>query len=206
MRELGHKMSRQFYIQVIKGKGFDINAFRTREELNYYSEEIKRFGDNPEKFFEELDPEIPLILRIQLIPKSTWGVNVRSKVKKSDWDKIRKAVYEKANMECHICEEKYESLDAHEVWEFDEENHIQKLVEIIGICKACHNTIHYGRANMIGTQKEARDHFLKVNECDMVDWQNEVLQARVDGLRRNEITDWKLDLSLIEEQGYEIIE
>jgi DNA-directed RNA polymerase subunit RPC12/RpoP len=145
-------------------------------------------------------------IHIELIPERAWGKNVRSKVKKSDWDKIRKAVYAKENMECHICREKCKSLDAHEVWEFDEINHIQKLVEIIGICKACHNTIHYGRACKLGTHNEARDNFLKVNECDLLDWELEIQQAQIDALRRRNIPDWKLDISLIEAQGYEIIE
>ncbi|PKR82408.1 HNH endonuclease [Heyndrickxia camelliae] len=137
-------------------------------------------------------------LTLEVIPKSTWGKNVRSEYK-SDWDKIRKLVYQKAMMKCQICYEKQETLHAHEVWEFDEEDHIQKLVDIIGICEDCHNTIHYGRAKLVGTDQEAKEHFMKVNECDELDWMLAVQEVSIKSMKRNKIKDWKLDLSLVEE-------
>jgi hypothetical protein len=145
-------------------------------------------------------------LEVELIPKTTWNINLRSKLKKSDWDKIRKSIYEKEKMCCHICGTQCKSLDAHEVWEFDEKNHVQRLIEIIGICKACHNTIHYGRAQQIGYGKEAITQYLKVNNCDMMDFQNELFIAQEDFYRRSKIDDWKLDLTLIENQGFTIKE
>jgi hypothetical protein len=142
-------------------------------------------------------------LQIELIPKTSWGVNLRSKLKKSDWDKIRKSVYAKENMYCHICGEKCKSLDAHEMWEFDEENHIQRLIDIIGICKPCHHTIHYGLAQIIGKAKEAREQFMKVNNYDdFVEFEMELMRAQGDFIRRSKIKDWKLDVSLIERHGY----
>jgi hypothetical protein len=140
-------------------------------------------------------------LKIELIPRTSWGKNVRTNVKKNDWDKIRKAVYEKANMECQICNEKSKTLHAHEVWEFDEKNHIQKLVDINGICEDCHNAIHYGRAQKIGTAKQAKEHFMKVNQCDGLDWFDEVERAKEDFTRRSRISEWQLDISLIKEYG-----
>jgi hypothetical protein len=141
-------------------------------------------------------------LRIEVLPKTCWNSNLRTKLKKSDWDKIRKNVYAKEEMRCHICEIQCDTLDAHEVWEFDEINHIQRLVEIIGVCKLCHNVIHYGRAQKVGYEKEAREQFVKVNECEIIDLQEELLKVQSDYNRRSKIDDWKLDLTLIEEQGY----
>ena len=141
-------------------------------------------------------------LHIELVPQNCWGVNLRTKLKKSDWDKIRKGVYANENMHCHICGEKCESLDAHEIWEFDEKNHVQKLIEIIGICRQCHNTIHFGRAQKIGLEKEAIEQFIKVNNCGMIDVQEEFLRAKEDYERRSKIKDWKLDVIFIENQGY----
>jgi hypothetical protein len=141
-------------------------------------------------------------LKIELIPRTAWYKNLRSELKKSDWDKIRKSVYAKQNMHCHICGDQCMSLDAHEIWDFDEENHIQRLVDIIGICKPCHNTIHYGRAQIIGQERAAREQFIKVNDCDYDDLQDEIRRAKEDFDRRSEIKDWKLDVSFIEEQGY----
>jgi hypothetical protein len=141
-------------------------------------------------------------LQIQLVPKTKWGCNLRAKLKKSDWDKIRKEIYEKEEMYCHICGEQCNSLDAHEVWEFNKKNHLQRLIEIIGICKACHNTIHYGRAQMIGYEKEANEQFIKVNNCEMIDLKIELLRIQSDYIELCKIEDWKLDLSFIENQGY----
>lgn len=146
-------------------------------------------------------------LNIEMIPKNCWGKNLRSKLKpQNSWDKIRKEVYAKEKMCCHICGEKKDILEAHEVWEFDEINHIQKLVDIIGICKSCHNTIHFGLAQLRGLQKEAIEQFIKVNECSMLDFKGELMIASINFERRSKITDWKLDLSLIEKQGYVVVE
>lgn len=145
-------------------------------------------------------------LKIELLPKTSWGTNLRTKLKKSDWDKIRKAVYEKEKMNCHICRCACSSLDAHEIWDFDEKTHTQKLIEIIGICKACHNTIHYGRAQKIGLEKDARDQFIKVNKCSYLDFVRAVEAAKKRYDRLSKISDWTLDISLIEQQGYHLIE
>ncbi|MBU3146735.1 hypothetical protein [Clostridium sp. CF012] len=142
------------------------------------------------------------LLNIQLVPLSRFGINLRTKLKKSDWDKIRKSVYAKEEMCCHICLEPCKSLDAHEVWNFNKKTQIQKLIGIIGICKACHNTIHYGRSQMIGYEQEAKEQFLKVNNCEMIDLKIELLRIRADYFELCKIKDWKLDLAFIEAQGY----
>jgi hypothetical protein len=192
-------LSKHFIDTIVKGKKFDFNAFKTKEEFENYQKELEEFKKN-----NDYCMLLPVKLHIQLIPKICWGNNVRTSVKKSDWDKIRKDVYERESYECRICREDGKSLHAHEVWEWDEENLVQKLEDIIGICEACHNTIHYGRAQMIGKHKNAKEHFIKVNQCDEFDWYDEVDKAKMDFHRRSLIDDWKLDLSYIEEQGYEI--
>ena len=142
------------------------------------------------------------LLNIQLVPKTRWGSNLRTKLRKSDWDIIRKSVYAKEQMCCHICGEQCKSLDAHEVWEFNKKSHVQKLIEIIGICKPCHNTIHYGRAQMIGYEKQAKEQFVKVNECEMIDLRIELLRIHSDYIDLCKIEDWILDVRFIEDQGY----
>lgn len=145
-------------------------------------------------------------LEIEMIPKTSHGNNLRSMLKKSDWDKIRKAVYTKENMFCHICGEEQKSLDAHEMWEFDEENHFQTLVDIIGICKPCHNTIHFGRAQKIGAEDQAIDQFMKVNKCDYEEFEIAKFKAADDYFRRSKISKWKLDVSFIENYGFSVLE
>lgn len=143
-------------------------------------------------------------LEIELVPMPCWGRNLPKLLRKSDWDKIRKNVYAQAEMKCQICGEECTSLDAHEVWNFDEKNHIQKLVDIIGVCKACHSAIHFGRAQRCGYEEDAREQFLKVNCCDIAELNSHLMKVKKDFDRRNKIEDWELDLSFIEDRGYMI--
>jgi 5-methylcytosine-specific restriction endonuclease McrA len=143
-------------------------------------------------------------LSIEMIPKTCWFKNLRKSLKQSDWDKIRKEVYAKENMNCHICKAKFSRLEAHEVWEFDEKNHIQKLVNIIGVCSDCHNVIHFGLSQIQGRAEKAIDQFMKVNKCDIFEFDKHAKKAKSDYDRRSKINDWKLDVSLIEKQGYVI--
>jgi hypothetical protein len=143
-------------------------------------------------------------LHIEMIPQTCWGVNLRTMLKESDWDKIRKDVYAKEKMCCHICNIQCETLEAHEIWEFSEKKHIQRLVEVIGICKACHSTIHYGLAQRLGHEKEAKEHFIAVNNCEEIDFKKEIIKAEGKYNVRSSIKDWKLDLTFIENQGYAV--
>jgi len=149
-----------------------------------------------------------LKLQIEPIPISSHGSNVRTKVKKSDWDIIRKAVYAKEEMYCHICKElcPHGYMDAHEVWKFNRRTHVQKLMDIIGVCKACHGVIHFGRAQKLGYEKEAMRQWWKVNGDQLLgvrmEFNNALLEAQNKHFDLNKIKDWKLDLSFIEEQGF----
>lgn len=141
-----------------------------------------------------------MVLQIELVPRSAWGSSLSKLLKKSEWAKIRKIAIKDQNLTCYSCGEKFTSLDTYEVWNFDEEQRIQKLVGIIGVCKACHNTIHFGRAQKIGTEKEAVQQFLKVNECDLMDFEMHKMEAASKFYRLNKIPDWKLDVSWLHER------
>lgn len=138
-------------------------------------------------------------LHIELVPRTAWGTSLSKQLKASDWGKIRHLALANQNSCCHTCGQVVKSLDAHEIWEFDEEHHIQKLVGIVGVCKPCHNTIHFGRAQKIGFGKEATTQFLTVNQCGLVDFQNECDEARIHFNRLNLIKTWALDISWIQE-------
>jgi len=62
--------------------------------------------------------------------------------------------------------------------------------------------MHYGRAMVIGYEKEAREQYIKVNKCKEADLKQELLRVGNDLARRSKIEDWKLDVTLIENQGY----
>ena len=81
-----------------------------------------------------------LKLTLDLIPQSAFYKNVRSEVSKSEWDKIRKEVYKKAGYICEICGKK-DRLDAHEIFEYDEINNIQKLIGLVALCRLNINNV-----------------------------------------------------------------
>ena len=43
--------------------------------------------------------------------------------------------------------------------------HIQKLEDVIAVCRACHEVIHIGRTALLGREPQAQAHFMKVNGC-----------------------------------------
>src|SRR5262245_37533854 len=44
-----------------------------------------------------------LKLRIDLIPETCWGKNLRLRMKRSEWDKLRKKVYADQGHACSVC-------------------------------------------------------------------------------------------------------
>ena len=75
-------------------------------------------------------------LTIELVPSTSWFNNVRSQVSAQEWDIIRHIVYAKANNICEICGGKgnKHAVECHEIWEYDDKEHIQKLIGMIALC------------------------------------------------------------------------
>jgi len=42
-------------------------------------------------------------ITIELVPQTSWFVNVRSMVSTEDWDTLRKESYRNSNYKCKIC-------------------------------------------------------------------------------------------------------
>lgn len=59
-----------------------------------------------------------LPLQIELVPSTAFGENLRKLLTKTEWDKVRKAVYKRAGYKCEICGGKGEKhpVEAHEEW------------------------------------------------------------------------------------------
>ena len=86
-------------------------------------------------------------LEIELVPETSWYNNLRKALPRSEWDKIRKEVYEKANNKCEICQQDGR-LNCHEKWSYDDEKNIQKLQGFQALCDKCHNIKHIGFVNV----------------------------------------------------------
>ena len=133
-------------------------------------------------------------LNFELVPDSCWYSNLRSELPKEVWDKIRRKSYARAGGRCMICGAPTARLEAHEQWEYDDLNGVQKLVNVIAVCKACHEVIHIGRTQLTGREKEASEHFMKVNEVSYAEYRKALGEANEKHRERSR-KEWKLDVS-----------
>lgn len=136
-------------------------------------------------------------LNFELVPDSCWYSNLRTILSKKQWDFLKADAKERADGKCMICGRITEKLEAHEKWSYDENACVQKLEDIIAVCKDCHCVIHIGRTQLKGDEERAEKHFMKVNECSYAEYRKALGEANVVHRRRNEVSEWKLDLSYL---------
>ncbi len=132
-------------------------------------------------------------LNFQLVPDGCWCTNLRSALPREVWDRLRRAAYRRAGGKCSICGAEGR-LEAHEVWNYDDEKHIQSLADIIAVCPACHEVIHIGRTSLLGREAEAQAHFMKVNGATQSEYHAALGEAnRIHAERSRH--EWLTDIS-----------
>lgn len=149
-------------------------------------------------------------LEIELIPKTCHYSNIRSMVTTSEWDKIRKLSYAAANNKCEICNDNglnqgyKHRVECHEVFEYDDINHVQKLVKLVSLCVICHQVKHIGRAIAIGREEICLKQLAKVNKWTPIEIQQHILNSFELHKDRSKY-QWTLDLSLLTTDPYNIV-
>ena len=142
---------------------------------------------------DKIEPE-NYRLNFELVPDSCWCSNLRT-LFPAEWDKIRRDAYARAGGRCMICGREARRLEAHERWAYDEENAVQRLTDVVALCYRCHEAVDIGRAQATGRGREAEDWFMKVNGVNYAALRAALGRANEDHRRRNQIAEWKLDLS-----------
>ncbi len=138
-----------------------------------------------------------LKLTIELVPESSWYNNMRKVLPQSEWDKIRQRAYAEYGHRCGICG--YEGrLNCHEIWEYDDQQHNQKLAGFIALCDLCHHVKHIGLAGILAKRGELDfdkviQHFLRVNNCDEKTFQQHYEEA-FEQWRERSKHQWNVDL------------
>lgn len=147
-----------------------------------------------------------LKLQIELVPSSSWCFNVRSSITRSQWDLIRKQVYIKANYICEICGGKgsRHPVECHEVWEYDEINHIQKLSYFQALCPKCYEVKHIGLAILKGFKNRVEKTFCTINNVNFIEY-NQIIEAVLDQWKRRSNEKWTLDLTHLKEYGINLL-
>ena len=134
-------------------------------------------------------------LAVELVPASQWGENLRTRLRPSEWDRLRRACYEAAGNKCEICGGKGRKwpVEAHEIWHYDDQARVQRLVGLIALCPPCHEVKHLGRAFAVGRGVQALRHLGKVNG-----WSEQECFAHLDAVRAEWAArsqhEWALDI------------
>lgn len=135
-------------------------------------------------------------LTFELVPQTTWNSNLRSILKRSEWDMLRRKTYEQAGYVCEICGGKGNRwpVECHERWEFDGRTHTQKLIGLIALCPACHMAKHIGLAEIKGFLDATLKHYAAVNGLTMSQAAKDLTSATNLWNKRSQV-DWKVDIS-----------
>jgi 5-methylcytosine-specific restriction endonuclease McrA len=136
-------------------------------------------------------------LEIELVPATTWEANLRKVLSQSEWDKIRKKAYADYGYKCGICGVS-ERLSCHEIWNYDDINHIQTLKGFIALCDMCHHVKHIGRAGILAREGKLNyskvvEHFMNVNNCDLATFKKHREEAFKQWAERSTY-EWKVDI------------
>ncbi len=136
-------------------------------------------------------------LTIDLLPKGAWNNDFSKTLPKKEWDVLRQECYKRANYKCEICGFETSELDAHEVWDFNVNRQTQTLVDIIALCSKCHGVKHMRNSKRLGYEQEAKQHFIKTNNCSELEYASHYAKAQMDFEERNKVYRWKIiaDLS-----------
>ncbi len=142
--------------------------------------------------------EDDLKLTIELVPSPCWQSNLRTSMTRAHWDNLRKSVYAKYNYHCGICQASNVQLNCHEIWHYDDGNHIQKLAGFIALCPMCHHCKHIGHAGILASQgkldlEQVIEHFMQVNQCSR-DVYSTHRKAAFDAWHERNRFEWTTDL------------
>jgi len=138
---------------------------------------------------------------VDLVPKPSWGKKVSTILGEKEWRNIRKRELNRARNRCEICGYEGESreLICHEVWEYDDANHVQKLRGYKVVCRGCSLIYHLGYAASNELANEAIEHFSKLTGLGFQE-ARELLNSKYRELiqmyKERSKHDWKIDVSL----------
>jgi len=140
-------------------------------------------------------------LTIELVPKTLWYANLRKSLSQEQWDELRRRTYKRAGYHCEICGGRGPKwpVECHEIWEYDDKEHIQYLRGLVALCPDCHEVKHIGYAKTKGRLYSATEHLQKVNGWNKKQARLYIFDAFVEWDKRSE-HKWTQDLSWLEEE------
>ena len=150
---------------------------------------------------------IHLPLKIEMVPETLWHNNLRYLLKPKKWQEIRKHELNRIKnadyqFPCEICNQVKDSLDCHEIWNYNEEERIQTLNGLIMLCKQCHLIKHIGFSTYLALDGKCNfegliRHFCWVNKLTPADFYEHYLEEYAKWEERGKYNDWKQELKYI---------
>jgi len=88
-------------------------------------------------------------------------------------------------------------MNLHEIWEYNDAEHVQKLEGFVLLCAMCHHVKHIGLAGILANEgkldyDEVIEHFCKVNKCTKNDFEKQEKKAFDVWSKRSQY-EWKQD-------------
>lgn len=93
-----------------------------------------------------------LKLSIELVPSTVWDSSVYKLMSREVWDSIRNDFIKENGRKCQVCGETSGTMNLHEIWNYDDKKHVQKLEGFILLCRMCHHVKHIGLAGILANQ------------------------------------------------------
>ena len=142
-------------------------------------------------------PQRQLKLTIQLIPRPLWGRSLAKLAPRNEWEKLRIQVFEWYDRRCGICRAGNPTMICHEVWQYDDVNHVQRLADLMLVCEMCNRCIHFGQSERLAAEGKldlemVMAHFCSVNGADRFELTMERSRAGKEWNERNK-HEWTQD-------------
>lgn len=134
---------------------------------------------------------------MELVPSTVWESSLYRLMPREIWNRIRDNFIKENGRKCQICGETTGTMNLHEIWNYDDSKHIQKLEGFILLCKMCHHVKHIGLAGILAEEgkldyNEVIRHFCKVNNCSEEEFEKHREEAFEIWEKRSKF-EWKQD-------------
>ena len=142
------------------------------------------------------DTTISLKLSIDLVPVTARENSVRKNVSGGVWEEIQVECFKTYDNKCGLCGAGGK-LACHEVWDYDDTTHTQRLNGFIALCQDCDNIKHIGIAQIRADKGEVDfglliEHFCAVNKCSREIFDVNYFQTFAMFMQRNAFS-WRPD-------------
>lgn len=144
-------------------------------------------------------------LRIEMIPRTSFGGNLANLLSERAWKGVRTRAYAAAGHTCQVCGMAGGAVECHEIWEYhtpasEETWGVQTLKGLLCLCDECHEMFHPGLASLKGRTREVTERTRLVNawseqeHAQFSKWCNALHAFR-------SRFDWLIDLSEMPQLG-----